>query len=57
MNIKEFLGFCSHKWKETNRENWTKTRKDYYYEGESKIQYTKIELKCSKCGNIKIIEK
>ena len=56
MNIKEFFGGCSHKWKEVCRQEW-KATKEYLVTGAThESVYTKVELTCSKCGNIKVME-
>lgn len=55
MTVKEFFGGCSHKWEEVGRDDWTLTE-EYNYGGKRENHYTKIELKCSKCGDIKIVK-
>ncbi len=44
---------CKHIWKETNRTMWNKYSR---YSGESVGEVIKVELTCSKCGNIKVME-
>ncbi len=47
-NLKEFFGFCKHKWKEKERIKFTKV----YFDGE-KLNGMIIIQECTKCGKLK----
>ena len=44
---------CRHIWKEQNRSNWNRIS---IFSNESLGEYIKVELRCNKCGDMKIVE-
>ena len=51
-NLKEFFGFCKHKWEEKERYSITRY---YTYYGREEPGHLLIILKCGKCGKLKQI--
>ncbi len=52
-NLKEFFGFCKHKWKE--KEKYKVIRK-YIYTGELVPNCFLFILECVKCGKLKRVD-